>query len=159
MLPLLSNHAPLILALIALILMPHCGSRSKKNKAAFQKAAFSLPSIPTNIDIDQISAELEAKLTDIPSPLGSRIVHSESVSEQPHKMRIVIECSGTLAELEALYAEQMAGCGWQSVESVGGTQLMQLYKKPHKVCVIMVQAYDDGALITITMCQSLDELL
>lgn len=129
-----------ILALLAVLILPACGPRTKKNKrAALQKAALSISEIQTQIDVDQSVVELEAKLTDIPTALGSRISFINQVSEQPHQLRVTFECTQSLSELDAFYAEQMADHGWQSMAQIPGDQVMQIYKKPSKICVVTIR--------------------
>lgn len=130
----------LFLAIVAIILLPSCGPRMKKNKkAALQKAAFSLSKIQTQIDVDQSVVELEAKLIDIPTALGSRLSFINQVSEQPYQLRATFECSQPLAELDAYYTEQMAYQGWQLIAHIPGDEPMQIYKKPSKICVITIR--------------------
>lgn len=130
----------LILAIVAIILLPCCGPHTKKNKkAAFKRAAFLLSEIETQIDVEQSVVELEAKLTDIPTTIGSRMVDIIQISEQPYQLRASFECTQNLAELNAFYTEQMIYHGWQTVATIAGDELMQIYKKPNKICVITVQ--------------------
>jgi hypothetical protein len=130
----------LILAIIAIFLLPCCGSHTKKNKkAAFKRAAFSMPKIQTNIDVEQVEAALEAKLTDIPTTIGSRIVSIVQISEQPYQLRVSFECTQNLSELNAFYSEQMIYNGWQTVATIAGDELMHIYKKPNKICVIILK--------------------
>lgn len=130
----------LILAIIAVILLPCCGPHTKKNKkAAFKRAAFSLPKIQTNIDVEHAEAALEAKLTDIPTTIGSRVTGIVQISEQPYQLRASFECTQNLSELNAFYSEQMIYNGWQAVATIASDELMQIYKKPNKICVITVQ--------------------
>lgn len=131
----------LALAISAIILLPACGSRTIKNKkAAFKRAAFSMPSIQTQIDVGQSAAELEAKLTDIPTLIGSRTISIYQISEQPQQLRLALECNQSLEEVDAYYIEQMAYNGWQSVAVIAGDELMQIYKKPQKICVITIRS-------------------
>lgn len=130
----------LIIAFFAIILLPCCGPHTKKNKkAAFKRAAFSMPKIQTNIDVEQVEAALEAKLTDIPTTIGSRIVGIVQISEQPYQLRVSFECTQNLSELNAFYSEQMIYNGWQTVATIAGDELMHIYKKPNKICVITAQ--------------------
>jgi hypothetical protein len=131
----------LILAILAIFLLPCCGSHTKKNKkAAFKRAAFSMPKIQTNIDFEQVEAALEAKLTDIPTTIGSRIVSIVQISEQPYQLRVSFECTQNLSELNAFYSEQMIYNGWQTVATIAGDELMHIYKKPNKICVITIRS-------------------
>lgn len=144
----------LILAIIAVILLPSCGPHAKKNKkAAFKRAAFSMPKIQTNIDVEQVQTALEAKLTDIPTTIGSRIVDIVQVSEQPYQLRVSFECTQSIAELNAFYSEQMAYNGWQSVATINGDEIMQIYKKPQKICVIILK-YKNSKCVQIALAIS-----
>lgn len=131
----------LLLAIIAVILLPSCGPHAKKNKkAALKRAAFSMPKIQTNIDVEQSVVELEAKLTDIPTLIGSRIICIYQISEQPQQMRLELECDQNLAEVDAFYEEQMLYNGWQQVTSIKDDhEVMRIYKKPSKICVVIMK--------------------
>lgn len=127
----------LILAFVAIILLPSCGPQKRKSKkAALQKAAFSLHEIETQIDVDQSVVELEAKLIDIPTALGSRLSSITQISEQPYQLCATFLCTQNIAELDEFYTEQMAYQGWQTIAHICGDELMQIYKKPSKICVI-----------------------
>lgn len=142
-----------VLALLAVLALPACGPQTKKNKkAALQKAAFSLPRIQTSIDIDQSIVELEAKLTDIPTLIGSRTISIHQISEQPQQLRIELDCDQNLAEVDAYYAEQMLYQGWQQVAAINDArEIMHVYKKPAKLCIIIAQ-YDLTSRINLTIC-------
>lgn len=141
----------LIVAISALILLPSCGPRKIK-KAAFQKAAFSMPSIQTAIDVEQSIVELEAKLTDIPSIIGSRTISIHQVSEQPQQLRLMLECDQSLAEVDAYYAEQMLYNGWQPITSIKDDhEIMQVYKKPLKMCIITLTQSASKAFISFVI--------
>lgn len=129
-----------LLALVAVLALPACGPQTKKNKkAALQKAAFSLSEIQTQIDIHQNVQELEAKLTDIPTIIGSRTISLYQLCDHPQQLRMQLECDQSLAEVDAYYAEQMLYNGWQQVTVIRDSQeIMQVYKKPSKLCIIRV---------------------
>lgn len=148
------------LTLLVIILLPSCGPRVKKNKkAAFQRAAFSMPKIETNIDVEQVQTALEAKLTDIPTIIGSRTLNIMQISEQPQQLRLEIECTQSLAEVSSFYTEQMAYNGWQVVANVAGDEIMQIYKKPQKMCVITIRSKASvQTKIMLTICQISSEL-
>ena len=122
----------LIVAIVIVILLPCCGPHTKKNKkAAFQKAAFLLSEIETQIDINQNVVELEAKLMDIPTVIGSRTLSLIQISEQPQQLRLEIECKQSLAEIDAYYAEQMLYNGWQQITVVKDSQeIMHSVEQP-----------------------------
>lgn len=126
-----------LLALVAITLLPACGPRKIK-KAAYQKAAFSMPEIQTTIDVEQSIVELEAKLTDIPTLIGSRTLSVHQISEQPPQLKLELECDQNLAEVDAFYAEQMLYNGWQQITAIKDEhEIMQVYKKPNKLCIII----------------------
>jgi len=134
------------LTLLVIILLPSCGPQKRKSKkAALQKAAFLLSEIETQIDVDQSVVELEAKLTDIPTCIGSRMLTIRQISEQPPQMRLELECDQSLEEVDAFYAEQMLYNGWQQVITVKDDQeIMHVYKKPQKLCIIMMTQITSG---------------
>lgn len=134
---------------ITIILLPSCSPRKIK-KAAFQKAAFSMPIIETTIDVEQSVVELEAKLVDIPSIIGSRTISICQISEQPQQLRLSLECDQSLVEVDAYYAEQMLYNGWQQITSIKDDhEIMQVYKKPLKICIITLRQIASKALISL----------
>lgn len=137
----MQEYGRVILTVLVTILLPSCGPHTKKiRKAASHRAAFSMPKIQTQIDVEQSVVELEAKLVDIPTAIGSRLSAITQVSEQPYQLRVCFDCSQNLAELNTFYAEQMAYNGWQAVATIAGDELMQIYKKPNKICVITIRS-------------------
>lgn len=144
-----------LLALLAVLVLPACGPQSKKNKkAAFQKAAFSMPSLQTHIDTEQSVVELEARLTDIPTLIGSRTISMYQISEQPQQLRLEIECDQSMAEVDSYYAEQMLYNGWQLVAHINDTQeIIQLYKKPNKLSIITIRGRSKS-LVTVIIADA-----
>lgn len=149
----------LVVAIVIVILLPCCGSHTKKNKkAAFQRAAFLLSEVETQIDINQNVVELEAKLMDIPTVIGSRTLSLIQISEQPQQLRLEIECKQSLAEIDAYYAEQMLYNGWQQITVVKDSQeIMHVYKKPLKICIIIMM-HTSKTLIDIVVSEMHNEI-
>ena len=137
----MQEYGKVFLTLLVIVLLPSCGPQTKKNKkAAYKKAAFSLPKIQTNIDVEQVQEALEAKLIDIPTIIGSRTLNIVQISEQPQQLRLEIKCSQSLVEIDSYYTEQMAYNGWQSITRVASNQIIQIYKKPQKMCIITIRS-------------------
>lgn len=140
----------LVAVMSTIILLPSCGPRKIK-KAASQKAAFSMPLIQTTIDTEQSIVELEAKITDIPTLIGSRILSIHQISEQPQQVRLELECDQNLAEVDAYYAEQMLYNGWQQVTAINDAyEIMHVYKKPSKLCIVILRNIHLQCVVTIT---------
>lgn len=135
----MQEYGRVILTVLVIILLPSCALHSKKiRKAASKRAAFSMSSIQTQIDVEQSAVELEAKLTDIPTLIGSRTISIYQISEQPQQLRLALECDQSMLEVYAYYAEQMLYNGWQQITAIKDTsEIMQVYKKPSKICVII----------------------
>ena len=135
------EYGKVFLTLLVTLLLPSCGAHTKKNrKAASQRAAFLVSEIETQIDIHQNVVELEAKLTDIPTIIGSRTLNIVQINEQPQQLRLEIECSQSLAEVDSYYTQQMVCNGWQTVTRIADDEIMQIYKKPQKMCVIIIRS-------------------
>ncbi|GMU19234.1 MAG: hypothetical protein AMXMBFR12_04260 [Candidatus Babeliales bacterium] len=109
-----------------------------------------MPIIETTIDVEQSVVELEAKLVDIPSIIGSRTISICQISEQPQQLRLSLECDQSLVEVDAYYAEQMLYNGWQQITSIKDDhEIMQVYKKPLKICIITLRQIASKALISL----------
>lgn len=151
----------LVIVISTLILFPSCGPHTKKNKkAAFQKAAFLPSQIQSQIDIHQDVLELEAKLTDIPTLIGSRTISIRQISEQPQQLRLELECNQSLVEVDAFYAEQMLYNGWQQVAIIKDeSEIMHVYKKPSKMCIVTIkQASSKHTQISLAISDISNEL-
>lgn len=156
----MQEYGRVILTLLVISLLPSCGPHSKKiRKAASQRAASSMPKIQTQIDVEQSVVELEAKLIDIPTAIGSQLSAITQVSEQPYQLRVTFECAQNLAELDAFYTEQMAYHGWQAVANIASDEPMQIYKKPHKICVItFVQIVPGNVQLALVISEVQNEI-
>lgn len=152
-----------LLSLLAIIaLMPGCFQKQNKiSKAALpqKQAAFSFDSLETNIDIaasmaDQSSynPEIEAKLHDIPSMVGSIPLEMENIPTHPECSRS--ECiEGPEGQIMLAFVSQydqemvanfynfeMERSGWQRIARIRGYENTLVFQKPKRICIISIRA-------------------
>ncbi len=161
-----------VLAIVAMI--PGCFSKQNKiSKAALpqKQAAFSFDSLETNIDIaagmaDQsnYNHEIEAKLLDIPTMVGSVPVEFDKASAHSADAKAMadmgedskrefilssVEGSRTMQAFVCQYDQEMVSNfyhfemennGWKRIACVKGYETTLVFQKPKRLCIISVRS-------------------
>lgn len=137
-------------AILLLSLVSGCSKQHEKNKAALKKAAFSFDGLQTNIDIcaeltPTLCAipEIEAKLIDIPSMIGSTVINGQLDGEHNEDNDTLMLAWASAYDQETLtlfYIQEMEQLGWQKLAKVKGFETTLLFQKPKKFCVISIRA-------------------
>jgi len=146
--------------------LPGCFVQSKKNKAALKKkAAFSFDPLATHIDVSNIESyaatqEVEAKLFDIPTMIGSLTFEPYNQDLEPGKSMIVSLSLYDRDMLADFYLKEMVRSGWLLINNIHGFEWLLLFQKPHKLCVINMRSCDVKTknqyhtLVHITVCNT-----
>lgn len=138
------NGAPFFLTFLLLVL-PGCAKKftsiSKQKKAADPKAAYFFDiQVSNNIDISQTIDPLlfQAKLFDIPIMLGSYLLHSEN-SLAEHQLMMGWLCQHEKELISDYYQKEMIAKGWKLISWIPGYEIMILFQKPKRVCVVIIR--------------------
>lgn len=129
-------------ASIILAMIPGCTKQpNEKNKAVLsqKQAAFSFAKVATNIDIESIDDEaFKAKLDDIPTFVGSKII---SIDGQigDGQLSFSIACNAEQNCIKDFYMQEMEMSGWQKVASLAGNDIVLIFQKPKKICIITLE--------------------
>jgi hypothetical protein len=139
-----------ILSICTMLLMVSgCSKKPANNKAASSKkqAAFSFNTLETNIDVlastasaETANLELEAKLIDIPTMVGSVMLENDS-DQILAEGQLMFACvaSQEQSAISDFYNLEMEQLGWQRVAAIQGNEIVLLYQKPKKVCIISIR--------------------
>ena len=137
--------------LVIILVMPGCFSKQHKiSKAVLpqKQAAFSFDGLETNIDIaagmaDQSNPnlEIEAKLHDIPSMVGSVPVDFESGAQLAEgQIMLAFVCHYDQEMVANFYTFEMENLGWRRVTSIKGFESTLVFQKPKKICIISIRS-------------------
>lgn len=146
-----------VLCILAIALIPGCFSKQNKvSKAAVpqKQAAFSFDSLETNIDIaagmaDQNSydPEIEAKLHDIPTMVGSvpvefeKTIHPEPVEGlNEGQIMLAFVCQYDQEMVANFYNFEMENAGWKRLACIRGFENTLVFQKPKKLCIISIRS-------------------
>ena len=140
------------LAVLGIILMiPGCGQQSKILKAAAPSkryAASSFTGLETHIDIAAVTAdhasynpEIEAKLNDIPTMVGSVPIETELMQPLPEGQQMfAFACQYDQEMVANFYLFEMEQQGWQRIGSVKSFETVLIFQKPKKLCIVSVRS-------------------
>lgn len=160
----MSKHVTSIVVTLTLFILPGCFLHTNKNKAALKKkAAFSFDPLATQIDVNNIESyaatqEVEAKLFDIPTMIGSLTFEPNNQDLVIGQSMIASLCTYDKAAIKDFYIKEMTRLGWLSVCSIHGFEWVLLFKKPKKLCIINLRSciaqakHDYQTLVHITVC-------
>lgn len=149
------------LSMAAIIsLIPSCAKQtSETKKAASKKAAFSFAKVATNIDVACIDDfEFKAKLDDIPTFVGSEIIAIDDQIENG-QLSFSVACNADQKSISDFYMQEMEGCGWQKVASMAGTQIVIIFQKPKKICIITLEktlSKNNASIVHIKVTDRMD---
>jgi len=89
----------------------------------------------------------EAKLVDIPMPLGAQVERAVDSDETGEGGCIFLACRVQLCvdELERFYLQQMELMGWQQTHLFCGPERLINFEKPDKQCAISMRPYGPAA--------------
>lgn len=145
-----------------LLLLPGCFIQFTQQKAAFKKkVAFSFDALSTCIDVSNASytnPEIEAKLFDIPTMVGSLTVETEEQALMPGQLMIVSLAPYQKASVKDFYLHEMICLGWFAIADVEGFETVLVFQKPKKLCVINLRpcvtkpAQQYQSMICIMVC-------
>jgi hypothetical protein len=153
-----------ILLIIALI--PGCFPKQKtSSKAALpqKQAAFSFDGLETNIDIaasmaDKPNPELEAKLHDIPTMVGSHLLVFENQQLPENQMVLAWASQFDQEMVTNFYNFEMENAGWKRVANIKGFENTLVFQKPKKICIISLRTlstkYKNQYASLVHMCMS-----
>ncbi|MBA3954036.1 hypothetical protein H0X48_01835 [Candidatus Dependentiae bacterium] len=108
-----------------------CARRSQNAKLDKNAIAYSNCSYPIFSD--------EERLVDIPLP-GSQILYNITSTHDPRKLALIYKTDFKLEDIIAFYRLQMECLGWQEAEIIKGYHTCLLFKKPSKVCSIILKS-------------------
>ena len=167
------EYMRIALSMLAIIgMIPGCAKQSEeKNKAVLpqKQAAFSFDSLETNIDLEAASAdyneyqiEVEAKLYDIPTMVGSVPLDLPTHITLPEgQMMLAIASSYDQEMITNFYNFEMERQGWQRISCIKGFESTLVFQRPKKVCVISVRALSartkNNYKCLVHICTSLKE--
>jgi len=129
-------------ASIMLAMIPGCTKQpNEKNKAALsqKQAAFSFAKVATNIDVECIDDQaFKAKLDDIPTYVGSHIIAIDNQIEDG-QLSFSVACDADQNCIKDFYMQEMEICGWQKMALLVGDEIMIIFQKPKKICIITLE--------------------
>jgi hypothetical protein len=162
----MSKNICVIVITVVFFLLPGCSLHTNKNKAALQKkAAFSFDPLATQIDVSTIEAyatmqEVEAKLFDIPTMIGSLTFEPNNQPLVPGESMIASLCTYDRDVIADFYLKEMVRLGWLPISTIHGFEWVLLFQKPQKLCIINLRSCSVQAkngyqtLIHITICNT-----
>ena len=86
----------------------------------------------------RIIREQEAKMVDIPFPLGAVPLENVSVYTQDESV-IGYQCSASNEDLREFYTLEMEREGWCNLMSIASSESMLVFSKPYRLCVISLR--------------------
>lgn len=83
----------------------------------------------------------EAKLADIPVPIGSNPIKQYFQSAALDAQEIVLGyvSEQSIEEIALFYAVQMEQFGWQQTATFGGVEQLLMFEKPDQLCVVSLR--------------------
>lgn len=103
---------------------------------------------------------LEAKLSDIPIPLGSEPINDFFAQDMPDGKGVVLGYTNT-AELSSLYEffkDEYVSLGWQFIGGIQSIESMLTFEKPDRICVISLRPLETSTALIITVCPKDNDL-
>jgi len=93
------------------------------------------------VDVRPAVQLCEAKLVDIPIPLGAQVMQScdAESGQDGHDTFLAYRTTMTADELELFYRQQMDQMGWQQTRLFRGPERLANFKKPDKRCSISIR--------------------
>lgn len=101
----------------------------------------------------------EARLFDVPLPMGSRLVTAPRQNENltDDAQTVTSWHSGSnVSETAEFYHRQMEQAGWLEVEHIVGSEHLFIFSKPDRMCVVTIRSRDrqtSGCIITLFCTQ------
>ena len=153
----------LFVCLLVLVLLPSCNGNRKAKMAkqpassiiescdiesiyqeqSLKEAAFSAirRCIDTvqGVDEDHFIKSLEARCIDIPIPLSARPIAEYFMQTDAGAIGMAYESSLTLEAMQTFYQREMERSGWQELALHEGYEVLLVYVKPKKICVISLR--------------------
>lgn len=155
-------HIIAAISCMSLVSCVHEAKKNKKTQSSDEMAAFlhfsemdeHFPgdSAPTKVVSEQASSlavsshellaqirEREAKLTDIPLPLGVTPLPELYADRSEQGIMLGYNTAQPISEVATFYEQEMEREGWrQSVKCQGGEQLI-CFEKPHRFCAVSIR--------------------
>lgn len=165
----MSKNVKVIVITGILLLLPGCFLQTKNKAALNKKAAFSFDPLATQIDVGSIESyaatqEVEAKLFDIPTMIGSLTFEPNNQDLVSGQSMIASLCSYDKTAITDFYLKEMIRLGWLSVSHIYGFEWVLLFQKPQKLCIINLRSCTAKAknsyqtLVHITVCNKENSL-
>ena len=90
-------------------------------------------------DPDEV-AIFQAKIADIPFPLGATLLSYQHQDAPAHQSLLTYSTHSSIESMVWFYKQHMERLGWRTMTEIAGTEGMLVYKKPHKMCVISLRS-------------------
>jgi hypothetical protein len=162
------EYFSVIFGLLIIALIPGCGPKqNSSSKAAPPKkqAAFSFDSLETNIDIAAGAAdrtlcnpEIEAKLQDIPTMVGSIPIELYNAQLPERQMMLAWACQYDQEMVTNFYNFEMENAGWKRIACIKGYENTLVFQKPKRICIISIRTLSSklknqyAALVHMCVC-------
>lgn len=108
-----------------------------------QKQAGTLVDVSpaTHIESEDLVRLFEAKLSDIPIPIGSRPIkqYFEAASFEAPSFVLGYVSEQTIQEIALFYEAHMEQFGWVQTATFGGVEQLLMFDKPDQLCVISLR--------------------
>lgn len=93
---------------------------------------------------DDLVRLYEAKLADIPVPMGAKPIKNYFQSSSPDSREIVLGyvSSQSIEDIAAFYASQMEQFGWYQTAAFANVEHLMLFEKPDQICTISLRAHE-----------------
>ena len=115
---------------------------------------------PDNDDYRLRALSLEAKLSDIPIPLGSEPIRDFFAEAPVDDMNIVVGYTN-MTDSSSLYNFFKTECirlGWYLRGGFQRVESMLVFEKPDRICIISLRPCEASTALIISICSSSDEL-
>lgn len=117
-----------------------------KDVARLRDAGEALANLDTDSEPLQIASDVlvqlfEAKLADIPVPIGSKPIKHYFQSAAADSQEIVLGYTSeqSVDEIALFYAQQMEQSGWYQTSSFFGAEQLLMFEKLDQVCVVSLR--------------------
>lgn len=100
--------------------------------------------LPKSVSLEAI-AKQEAKLIDIPIPIGAQVLESAcEINDASDHMVLGYTTSLDYNTLIAFYQREMERLGWQQLAYVSGSESLLTFIKPGRFCSVFLRQHVDG---------------
>ena len=91
----------------------------------------------------------EARLVDVPIPLGAHL--AQATDDGEGSSFISYHTSMPLAELERFYLQQMEQMGWQQLINFHGPEQLIIFERPDRKSAVSLRPHSDGGASDVTI--------